>query len=142
MSTPPQKIQIVWDTGCGCTAQSPSGQHLHVSPEGEWSPEQLLVAAAESSLLTAFVALAQERGLEVLGYVSSAGITSAPGAGHVRIVVRPCVAIAREADEPLVHELLRRARATAPVARALGHSLQIAPEVVLLPREAALERSP
>ena len=142
MLTSPENIQIVWDAGSECTAQAAAGQFLHVCPEGDWSPEQLLLAAAESSLLVAFTRLAKERGLEVLGYVSSAGITRSPRRGHVRIVVRPCVAIAQAADESLVHELLGRARETAPVARALGHSLRVAPEVVLLPPEGAVERAP
>lgn len=137
MSTQPQKIQIVWDAGSECTAQAPSGQHLHVGTEGDWSPEMLLLAAAESSLMKEFVELARDRRLELLGYVSSAGITESSRPGrHVRLVVRPCVAIARESDRPLVHELLAKAHAASPVARALGRSLRLAPEVILLPQEA------
>ena len=135
MVTQPPKIQMVWDTESRCTVQTPAGCDLHVGPEGDWSPEQLLLAAAESGLMTAFVELARERGVEVLGYVSSAGIQTPRHPGSpVRLVVRPCVAIARESDRLLVHELLAKAHATSPVARALGRSLKLAPEVVLLPQ--------
>ena len=137
MSTQPQKIQVVWDTGAECTAQSPSGNHLRVGADGDWTPELLLLAAAESSLMKEFVELARDRHLEVLGYVSSASMARPDHAGrHVRLIVRPCVAIARESDRPLAHELLARAHAISPVARALGRSFRLAPEVMLLPQEA------
>ena len=136
MASQPQKIQIVWDSGDECTAQTPAGRHLRVGPSGEWSPEQLLLAAAESSLMAAFVEIAGKRGLEVLGYVSSAGLTRRGDRGRVRLVVRPCIAIAAETDRDRVHALLREARERSHVARALGRSLHVAPEVVMIPQPA------
>lgn len=137
MPTRSQKIQIVWDTGDDCTAQTPAGRHLHVGPAGDWSPEQLLLAATESSLMTAFVELAKEHGLEVLGYVSSASLaTRRRDRSRMRLVVRPCIAIASEDDRPRVHRLLREAHERSAVARALGRTLHVAPEVVLLPQPA------
>ena len=126
-------IQLIWDCGCAGTAQTPSGSCLDVGSSGKWTAEHLLMAAAESAVMTSFVAIANEEGLDVLGYVSSAGTESETGApSAIRVVVRPCIVVAREADLARARELLRRALERSPVARALGSALRTDPEVVVV----------
>jgi organic hydroperoxide reductase OsmC/OhrA len=124
-------IQLVWDRGGAGTAQGESGCSLSVGPGGEWTPEQLLVAATESSLMTMFLGLADRAGLGVLGYVSSAGAAFDPDTpARMSLVVRPCIVIGREEDRELVEGLLDKAVEVSPVAQALRHALRIDAEVI------------
>jgi len=124
-------IQLVWDRGGAGTVQGESECSLSVGPSGEWTPEQLLVAAAEASLMTVFLGLADRAGLDVLGYVSSAGAAFDPQAPtRLSLVVRPCIVIGREEDRELVEGLLGEAAEVSPVARALRHALRIDAEVI------------
>ena len=138
MSEDTDHIQLVWDRECAGTAQAESGCSLSVGPGGEWTPEQLLVAAAESSLMTIFLRLADEQGLGVLGYVSSAGAAFDPDTPvRMSIVVRPCIVIGRQEEREPVERLLARAVEVSPVARALKDALRIDAEVIVVASAAA-----
>lgn len=127
------QIQLVWDRGWAGTAQSQAGCSIRVGSTGEWTPEELLLAAAESSLMAAFLGLADQAGVEVLGYVSAAELTLATdAAARTSIVVRPCIVIGREQDREPVERLLRNAVDQSPVARALRDALRTDPEVIVV----------
>lgn len=133
MSADTEHIQLVWDCDrCG-TAQAGSGRSIKVGPESEWTSEQLLIAAVESSLMSVFLGLATEAGLGVMGYVSSAGRMSRSGTqARQSILVRPCVVVARKEDRGEVQRLLARALELSPVARALGEPVGVDVEVIVL----------
>ena len=125
-------IELIWDCGCAGTAQTASGSRLDVGENGKWTAERLLMAAAESAVMTGFVAMAEAQDLEVLGYVSSAGVESATGTHALRVVVRPCVVVASPADVARAQALLARALERSPVARALENVLRLDPQVVAI----------
>jgi organic hydroperoxide reductase OsmC/OhrA len=125
--------QLVWDRGAACTAQAASGRTLTIGLDGDWSPEQLLVAAVESSLMTEFMRLASESGIDVLGYVSAADVEFEPGdEERPAVIVRPCVVVGRDADREPVHRLLLQAFEESPVVRALGDEVSSDGEVVVV----------
>jgi organic hydroperoxide reductase OsmC/OhrA len=123
-------VELVWDRGCAGTAQAASGSALEVAPEGAWTPEQLLVAAIEASLLISFMELAADDGLEVLGYVSAATRLDDPGADE--IVVRPCVTVGRTDERARVERVLARALERSPIARALRPAVRVEADVIAL----------
>jgi hypothetical protein len=133
MTTTADHIQLVWDRGCACTVQAESGCSISVGPAGEWTPERLLTAAVESSVMTNFLRLADGAGLEVLGYVSAGEATFEPGgAGRIRIVVRPCVSVRDQTDVEAARRFLEAARASSPIVRVLGDTTTLEAEVVAL----------
>lgn len=126
-------IELIWDRDCACTAQTASGSRLDIGGEGQWTAEQLLMAAAESAIMTSFVALAEAHGLDVLGYVSSAAVeTTAGPPASLRIVVRPCVAVADPGDVARAEALLERVREHSAVARSLEGTVHLDPQVVAI----------
>src|SRR5512143_3713922 len=133
MTTDTKHAQLVWDRGSACTAQATSGSSITIGPAGEWTPEQLLVAAVESSLMAAFLRLADAAGLGVLGYVSAADATlEHDPLVQPSLVVRPCVVVAHERDREAAHELLHQALGISPIVRALGDTVRSAGEVIVV----------
>lgn len=137
MTADTEHIQVVWDRGSCGTAQAGSGCSIQVGPESEWTPEQLLIAAVESSLMGVFLGLATEAGLNVMGYVSAAGTIESRAPERQSIIVRPCVVIARKEDKGEVQRLLARAVELSPVVRALGEPVGVDVEVIVLESVAA-----
>lgn len=125
-------IQLIWDSGCAGTAQTGSGSCLSVGLGGKWTPEQLLLIAAESSIMTIFLRLAGEERLDLLGYVSSAGTIDERLERGIKVVVRPCITVAREEELLRAKELLVKAAQQSRVAQALSGALLVDPEVVLV----------
>jgi hypothetical protein len=110
-----------------------SGRRLEVGPNGDWTPERLLAAAAESAVMTSFLELAEEELFEVLGYVSSAGIEIETGMSRVvRIVVRPCIIVAPGAEVARGRKLLARALERSIVASVLTGVLRVDADVTVL----------
>jgi organic hydroperoxide reductase OsmC/OhrA len=127
------RIELLWKCGRAGTAQTASGTRLDVGPNGNWNADQLLMAAAESAVMASFIAAAEEEGLEVLGYMSSAATESEVGGRPVlRVVVRPCIVVSCEPDVARAHALLSRAIERSPVAKALAAALSVDPEVVAI----------
>lgn len=128
-----EHIELIWDCGCAGTAQTASGRRLDVGENGKWTAEQLLMAAAESAVMASFVELARAQDLDVLGYVSSAGVENASGdPAALQVVVRPCIVVASAADAVRANALLAGALEGSPVARALAGALRLDPQVVAL----------
>ena len=126
-------IELVWDCGCAGTAQTSSGSRLEVGRNGRWSAEQLLMAAAESALMTSFVALAEAEALDVLGYVSSAGTErGGTGSGSIRLALRPCIVVASETDRARAQDVLARSLDRSSVLRALTGAVRVDPQVVVV----------
>ena len=127
------RIELIWDRGSTGTAQTASGRRLDVGGNDTWSAERLLMAAAESAVMTSFLGLAEEQGLDVLGYMSSAGTEVVAGSPpSLRIDVRPCVVVANPADVARAQALLPRVLDCSPVARALAGALRLDPQVVAI----------
>ncbi len=90
---------------------------------GWWTPETLLVAAVESSLMLSFLAEAKLKGLGIISYRSVAkGLLTREGAAPPRIselVIKPTVRVRSEADADVVRGLLGVAAAASWVCGAL-----------------------
>ncbi len=128
-----EHIQVVWDRARACTAQAGSGVTIDIGTSGGWTPEQLLVAATESSLMTVFLRLADEAGLAVLGYVSAAEATlDREREIPPSLVVRPCIVVGREQDKAPALRLIARTLEASPAARALKGVLRVDADVIVV----------
>jgi len=102
--------------------------------EGGWTPEQLLLLGAESSLMEAVLTAARHAGVDVPGYISSGHLDVPDEAGAAPcLTLNPCVVVA-SADEAQQAALLSTAVAEASlVGRLLGTHLQVGIDVRLEP---------
>lgn len=102
-------------------------------PEGEWSPEHLLVAAVGSCFLTTFLAIADASRLDVEDL-------SVPGEGTIergedrryrftRIVLRPRIVLSHEADRDRALRIAQKAEGACLVTRSLGTPVAVEPVI-------------
>jgi organic hydroperoxide reductase OsmC/OhrA len=133
--TRPCATETIWDGGLSGTGVCGEGRQLNVGHEdGGWTPEQLLLLGAESSLMESVLAVARKAGIEVLGYVSSGhlDIPDEPGAAP-RLTLKPCIVVA-SADAAQRAALLSTTVARTSIAgRLLGNRLQVGLDVRLEP---------
>jgi organic hydroperoxide reductase OsmC/OhrA len=127
--------ETVWDGGCSGTGVCADGHELSLGRgDGGWTPEQLLLLGAESSLMEAVLTAARDAGVDVLGYISSGHLDVPDEAGGApRLSLNPCVIVA-SVDEAQRAALLSTAVADASlVGRLLGGRLQVGIDVRLEP---------
>ena len=103
---------------------------FHGEP-GFWSPESLLLAAANTCLLTTLVAIAEFSKVELAGVEigGEAHLERVPGQGYrfTEVVLRPVVTLVHEADREKAQRLLEKAEKSCIVARSLQVPLQVEP---------------
>jgi hypothetical protein len=127
--------ETVWDGGSSGTGVCGDGHALSLGRgEGGWTPEQLLLLGAESSLMEAVLTAARNAGVDVLGYISSGHLDAPNDAGAApRLKLNPCVVVA-SVNEAQRQALLSTAVAEASlVGRLLGAHLQVGIDVRLEP---------
>jgi organic hydroperoxide reductase OsmC/OhrA len=127
--------ETVWDGGSSGTGVCGDGHELSLGRgDGGWTPEQLLLLSAESSLMEAVLTAARTAGVDVLGYISSGHLDVPDEAGAApRVKLNPCVVVA-SVDEAQRAALLSTAVAEASlVGRLLGAHLQVGIDVRLEP---------
>jgi organic hydroperoxide reductase OsmC/OhrA len=109
---------------------------------GVWSPEHLLVAAANACLMTTFLAAADASRLQVLSYEAPAVGTLARGEDRrywvALVEVRPRVTVASEEDRDRALRLLEKAGAACLVSRSLRTSVVLHPLVEVADCQPAL----
>ncbi len=97
--------------------------------EGFWTPEHLLVLAANSCLMSTLLALAEHNRLTLVGYRADAEgkLEKIPGQGYrfTEIVIRPLITVQSEDDLPLAEELLAKAEKFCIVANALSVPVRV-----------------
>jgi hypothetical protein len=131
----PYATETVWDGGLSGTGVCDEGRELMVGREhGRWSPEQLLLLAAESSLMESFLAAARDADIEVLGYVSSGHLEMPDGPDAApRLTLKPCIVVA-SVDEATRAALLSTTVAESSMAgRLLGNRLRVGLDIRLEP---------
>jgi hypothetical protein len=114
---------------------SAEGRELSVGHEdGGWSPEQLLLLGAESSLMESFLAAARKADIQVLGYVSCGhlDIPDQPGAAP-SLTLKPCIVVASAADAERAALLSTAVARTSIAGRLLGNRLHVGLDVRLEP---------
>jgi organic hydroperoxide reductase OsmC/OhrA len=101
---------------------------------GLWTPEDLLVASVNGCTMMTFLSLARRKKLELVSYESEAtGRLEMEGGEFrfTRIVVRPRIEIAAEADRAKTLELLQEAEDHCLVANSLVCMIELSPEVTV-----------
>lgn len=109
---------------------------FHGEP-GLWSPETLLLAAANTCFLATFVAIADFSKLELAGVeiAAEATLERVPGQGYqfTQIVLRPLVTLVHDADREKAQRLLEKAEKSCIVARSLQTPLRVEPALQAAP---------
>ena len=91
------------------------------------------MAAAESAVMTSFLALAERECLEVLGYVSSARVERGAGPDRAfRVIVRPCIVVACDDDVVRARSLFASALTQSALATALAAFVRVDADMVVL----------
>jgi len=101
---------------------------------GQWTPEDLFVAAVEVCLMLTFVGIAEKRGLSFASYESQAeGLLEWEQGSYrfVRVVVSPTVAFFDEHSIAAGREVMERAHDTCLVARSLNCEVVVEPSLVV-----------
>src|SRR5215472_2334833 len=87
---PPHTTETIWNAGFAGTSVEGHGRSLAVGRGDGWAPEDLLLAAVEGSFMSALLGLADEAGVEVLGYVSKGALAEkGTNGGQTTIDVMP-----------------------------------------------------
>ncbi len=101
---------------------------------GRYSPEHLLLVAAESCLANTLFAIASMSKLNVLGYSSEAEgeLIKEPKLGYrfVRISIRPTLKVGA-GDEARAERILEKAHQFCLIARSLNCPVEIEPRIVV-----------
>ena len=96
---------------------------------GNWTPEEMLVGAAEACTMLTFLAEAKREGVRVLGYASVArGTLSAGDDGALRftgVAIEPRIEVASEHDAVRTRAILARVRGQCFI----GASLRTEPRI-------------
>lgn len=102
---------------------------------GLWSPEQLLVSAVETCLMTTYLAIAEKSSLETLEYSSSSHATlewaDAGGLRFTGLTVRPRIELASGANSAKAVRIVEKAHRHCPVSNALNFPVHVVPEITV-----------
>ncbi len=112
-------------------------------PEGIWSPEDLLVAAVNSCILTTFLYHQAKAGIELVGYRSAAEGTlvyTGKALQFTDVVVRPEVLVVAEDDARKAAAALKRSEETCLISNALNCAVRVEPSIQVAPAGARVPR--
>jgi organic hydroperoxide reductase OsmC/OhrA len=101
-------------------------------PDGIWSPEDLLVAAVNSCILTTFLYLADKAKIELLRYTSEAEGTlvyTGGGLGFTEVIVRVNVTMASDEDREKARASLEHAEEQCLISNALNCAVRVEPTI-------------
>ena len=127
--------ETIWDGGESGTGVCGEGRQLPVGRSADgWSPEQLLLLGAESSLMESVLAAARDADIQVLGYVSSAhlDVPDEPDAAP-RLTLKPCIVVASVDDRQRARLISAAVARTSLAGRLLGKRLHVGLDVRLEP---------
>lgn len=137
------RTATTWSSGLSGTLSAPGKPALHVStpPEfkgedGQWTPEEMFVAAVEVCHMATFMSYAAARGVAVLGYVSHAnGVLEYIDGDYrfTRIVIFPTITVPASTEESQLHTLLREAQKHCLVANSIASIVEVNPTIVVQP---------
>ena len=132
---------LVWDTARRGRASAPGKPDIAIGspPEfkGEadvWAPEEMLVAALNSCMMLTFVAFAQGKKLEFVGYESAAEGRLENVDGKYRIVevnVQPIVVLSSEADISAARTIMAEVKANCFISNSITADVKLAPQFKL-----------
>jgi hypothetical protein len=127
--------ETIWDGGASATGVCGEGHELHLGHgAGGWSPEQLLLLGAESSLMESILAAARDADVQVLGYVSSAHLDMPDERGAApRLTLKPCMVVASLDDRQHARLMSAAVARTSLAGRLLGNRLHVGLDIRLEP---------
>jgi len=106
-------------------------------PAGIWSPEHLFVLSAAACWMTTFLAVAEASKLEIAAIDCSGVGTLEKGEDRrfriTRIVLRPTVTLAREADRERAGRLIEKAEAACLIRNSIKTAVDLDPTVLVAP---------
>lgn len=100
--------------------------------EGIWSPEHLLVAAANSCLMTTFLAIAENSKLEFEGFESNAigKLEQVDGKFMIsEITLMPVVSISNEAQKDRAERVLQKSESNCLISNSLRSKIIFQPQI-------------
>ncbi len=130
---------LVWEQDAQGILSAPGKPDIRVSappdfrgPEGNWTPENLFVAAVETCLMLTFVALARSRKLEFVAYKSSAeGLLEPVYGKHVisKVKVRPVITVKSQDDVAKAKEIVGRMEPNCFISQSIDSEVTLEAEV-------------
>lgn len=111
-------------------------------PSGNWSPEQLFVAAANACVMTTFLAIAEKSRLAIQDYRSTATgrlekleagesrSTDEAGLQITEIVIRPRLTVADERDREKAAKLIAKAEEQCLISKSMKANVVLKPEIL------------
>lgn len=101
---------------------------------GAWTPEHFLTAAAAGCFVTTLIAIAELSKFDVISLeVTAEGILENVDRGFqfTRVVIRPVLTIAEEADQERALRLVEKAERSCIIARSLRSDIVVKPQVLI-----------
>lgn len=137
--------QLRWQSDASGTLRAPGAPALDFGsppefggPEGRWTPEQMLVGAAEACTMLTFLAQARREGLQVLGYTSLArGTLSTDVEGSTRftgIAIEPRIEVCSENDAQKARAILAQLQDRCFIGASLKSEPRIEPVILAVGR--------
>ena len=131
--------RLVWDTGRVGRASIDGKPVVRVSSPPEfkgdpvcWSPEDMLVAAADACLLMTFLAYARREEIELVRYESDADGTLEFAEGRYRFTVvtlRPRLTFSTEEDAEIAQVVLEQAHRDCIITNSVTAEIKLEPEI-------------
>jgi len=132
---------IEWKHGVEATLSSHDKPAIGIStppefkgPEGNWTPENLLVAAVESCLLFTFLSLAKSCKLEFAAYASHAEGLLEPVFDKLvisKVTVRPRIEVMTEQDAEKARRIMGQVEEQCFISNSIESDVIIEPEIVV-----------
>jgi hypothetical protein len=122
--------ELIWDEGHIGTGQPPRGALLCVGgPPADWSAEDLLLLAVQTSAMTAFLELVHRHRLDVLGYVSRGSVSLETDTGSAALLLTSCIVVRSVEHAQEARQAFTDALAGSLVVRALARPPDVELEV-------------
>ncbi|HEX9145454.1 MAG TPA: OsmC family protein [Candidatus Binatia bacterium] len=101
--------------------------------EGNWSPEQLLVASVNTCYMLTLIAIAENSKIGLVSLISSAKgkLEKVQGAGYqiTEITIKPKVVVASPKDVERVSRIVEKAKQNCFVSNSIKSSITVEPEI-------------
>jgi len=125
-------VELVWDERRVGTATTSAGQSLCVGDNSSVPPEELLAMSVAACLMRTCLRLAEEQGIDLLGFTAATHVDGGCDAAVLKLSVTAHLVTTASVQEPALHALWERTVLESPIARALGPVLDTELEVTRL----------
>lgn len=116
-------IEFIWDRGRSGTATAPNGASITIGDAADFSPEDLIAAAAAGCLMRTFLRRADEAGMPILSYASASHVGAPERDRRCRVVIRSYVVVPESVWPQAVDDLLSDSITQSPICGMLGNSV-------------------